>query len=157
MKNLIIIAVIAYSFSVIGCSSSTEPEPEPLDFSNMEIHYRMFPDIQLAYYKVDIYNSGYVSVNHYLADSTLDSGNTIITEEDQGFLSEKFKSFNKYDREYDSGYKDTDEHLIELIYAGIADTVFVNLPYKNSVPQELKNIIKYMEALIDQLIDYPKK
>jgi hypothetical protein len=138
-----------------ACSNSTDSSDAP-----------NFEDINIKYYKsggwinafsLTIDSSGFVKVfvNSHSSLDLIDSNTTIITKEEKQKLSSLFSSFEDFKNYYEPEYYYTDQnyHTIILRNRIKSDTTSVYDPPHCNLPNDLKQIISFMEEKIDELLE----
>ncbi len=149
-----IAAIVSITFFFVYCDHIIGPDP--LDFSQMEIHYSITGG-WINKSELDIYGDG--SIKAYLiahsGETVLDSAAALLSPEEQTNIANKFVIFSIYDNYYQPSEIPTDQdtHRIIMIYQGEPDTVSVYMPDQADMPQSLRDITEYLDGLFGSTIN----
>ncbi len=109
----------------------------------METHYTVSEDQGINIDKLDIFGDGTVQAFSFQG---------ILTTTQQDSLIQLFSGFSQYDPNYSGNVTDADYHTIVYIYEGKTKTVAVYAPSAANIPESLRNILTYLDALRSQVI-----
>ncbi len=153
MKRTVIFLIFAVF--LFGCSDNpvSVEEPDPLDFTKMEIHYkRMLGGV--AESSLDAQSDGSVETfgHNTKLGHDLNTFSDLLTEEKELF-AQLFVHFDEFDRLYgpESGSRFSQ---VEFIYEGVPDTVTITSFL--TVPAELEDITDALDITIARLTN-PRK
>ncbi len=151
-KNVLLFLLFLLFFS---CSTSKNPmnpvgvEPEKIDFSQSEIHYRIVNGWSSSY-TLDVFSDGAViakELQHANAQTVLDSAYTTLTDDEKKEISELFGYFQYFDYRYlpEEIFTDLDDHLIIFFHQDKADTVHAYMPGSCQLPDQLRFIFNELQ------------
>ncbi len=151
-KNVLFFLLFLLFFS---CSTSKNPmnpvgaEPEKIDFSQLEIHYRIVNGWSSSY-TLDMYSDGSViakELQHANSQNVLDSAYTTLADNEKKSLSELFGYFQYFDYRYlpEEIYTDQDGHRIIFLHQDKADTVNAYMPGSCQLPDQLRFIFNELQ------------
>ncbi len=144
MFNKFILGVIIVI--LFSCSNSTEPDPD--EFSKMEIHYTRSLGLSGGADRLYIFGDGTIQKLEWTGKVS----QGILTTTQKDSLIQLFSNFSQYDPSYSGSVADADAYTIVYIYEGKSETVRVYAPGHVYIPESLWEIIKYLRALRSQVI-----
>ena len=142
-------------FIVCSCSTSTDSN-DTLDFEDINIEYYKVGG-WINSFSLTIDSSGLVQayVRSHSNLELMDSNGISLSKKEMQTLSELFSSFENFDNYYEPEhyYTDGNIHRIILHENLSSDTCSVYDPQNCILPDDLKQIIDFMEQKIDELLN----
>lgn len=147
--------ILALQIFVISCSNSTDSN-DTLDFEDMNIEYQKMGG-WINSYSLMIDSSGFVQayVRSHSSLELLDSNNTSLSKKEKQTLSDLFSSFKNFKDYYEPEHYYTDGNMHRTILHEdlSSDTCLVYDPQNCILPDDLMQIIIFMEQKIDNLLN----
>ena len=149
-QSFILLSFILFT----ACSTSTDSE-DSLNFEDISIEYQKMGG-WINSYSLTIDSNGFVQafVRAHGNLELMDSNSTSLTKKEKQTLSDLFTSFENYKDYYgpEHYYTDGNIHRIILHKDLHSDTCSVYEPQNCILPDDLKQIIEFMEQKINDLL-----
>ena len=152
--------VFVFAILVFACSTSTDFNAT-LNFNDINITcYKSGGWINP--YKLRIENTGLVNVyaGSYSSTTATDSNSSYLSGDEKNKICRLFATFNQFKRHYEPDHYLTDQNYFTIILRNKTsiDTTSIYDPSNCNLPEDLIQIINFMEHKLDELlIDHVSK